>query len=749
MNDVDTKKSLADASLNTEVMRLEALRGLNILDTPHDPILDRITALAAQLVGVPVALLDFVETNRIWSKSHFGTDVTEYKLELGFCASAILGDDPYVINDAKTDARCAGHPLAQDENGIRFYAAIPLKTHDNYNVGTLCVVDFIPRQITPDQLKILQELANISISFVELNEKINLANEISKIENKIKQKELQNQLILNSTVEGIHVIDLQGTVFVENDAAIKMLGWEAERLIGKPAHETLHHHHADFSDYPKCDCPIYKTLSDGQPRHVTDEVFWRKDGSSFPVEYSTSALRDLDGNLYGTTVVFRDITARKANEEKIQRLAYYDALTDLPNRTLFIDRLEQEINKAERLKLQVLLIFIDLDRFKAINDTLGHHVGDQLLAEAARRLKGCVRNTDTVARLGGDEFTVILNEVSDLDAVERVLDNILKAMAIPFLLNDQTIYLSASMGVTIFPDDAKTVESLLINADQAMYGAKKAGRNRTHFFSSATQDHNQSRLRLINDLHEAIQHNEFFLTYQPIVELSTGEVKKAEALIRWQHPTKGLISPADFIPIAEEIGLITQIGQWVFEQVTMQLKHLEAQHVCDFQISVNISPMQFTDVPNLHGDWLDHLKSVGLTGKSICGEITEGLLLDASHDIKSKLLGFRNAGMKISLDDFGTGYSSLSYLTKFSIDFIKIDRSFVNNLSPDTDDYALCEAIILMAHRLNIKVIAEGIETELQLNLLKNAGCDYGQGYYFAKPLSHQNLMNYLVNKAQ
>ncbi len=747
MNAVDIKKKLGEDALNTEVLRLEALKRLNILDTPPDPILDKITALVAQVIGVPVALLDFVETDRIWSKSHFGTDVTEYKLEQGFCASVILGDEPYIINDAKTDARCANHPLVKADDGIRFYAAIPLVTHDYHHVGTLCVIDFIPRQITPNQIKFLQELASISISFVELNEKMNLASEIIKIENKIKQKDLENQLILNTTVEGIHVIDLNGVIFVENDAAVRMLGWEKERLIGRLAHETLHHHHADHRHYPKSDCPIYKTLLDGQSRHVDNEVFWRKDGSNFPVEYSTSPLRDLEGKLYGVTVVFRDITERKADEAKIQRLAYYDVLTNLPNRTLFVDRLEQEINKAERLKLKMILMFIDLDRFKAINDTLGHDVGDKLLAEAARRLKDCVRNTDTVARLGGDEFTIIISEVSDLDAVERVINNIIKTMALPYFLSNETIYLSASMGVTIYPDDTKTVENLLINADQAMYAAKKPGRNRYHFFTSSMQEHAQSRLHMINDLHQAVQNNEFFLTYQPIVELSTGHVKKAEALIRWQHPTKGLISPANFIPVAEEIGLITQIGQWVFEATAKQLTQLKAQYINDFQISINISPLQFTNAPNIYCEWLSHLNSLGLSGKSICGEITEGLLLDASSEVKSQLLGFKNAAMQISLDDFGTGYSSLSYLTKFSIDFIKLDRSFVNHLSPNTDDYALCEAIILMAHKLNIQVIAEGIETELQLNLLKNAGCDYGQGYYFSKPLPSQAFIHYLIDK--
>lgn len=734
------------ADANHEMARLLALRSYQLLDTPPNSALDTITQLAARLLGMPIALVDLVDAERIWSKSHFGTNVTEYQLHPGLCASAILGDAPYIVNDAKTDPRTAQHPLIQ-HNGVGFYAGIPLKTPENYNIGTLCVIDFAPRTLSPADIQALQDLAYLAMETIILYAKAQRQHEIAAIENKFRLNELQNQLILNSTVEGIHVIDLNGIVIVENLAAVNMLGREVGDLVGRHAHDTLHHHHADHSPYPVADCPIYKTLHDGQPRSISNEVFWRKDGTSFPVEYSTSPLRDLDGKLCGTTVVFRDITARKINESRIKYLAYYDALTGLPNRTLFIDRLEQEIKKAHRNQTHLSLMFIDLDRFKEINDTLGHDVGDQLLVEAAKRLSVCVRDSDTVARLGGDEFTIITAGLTELGAEELIVQKVLAALSAPFTLNNETVYVSASIGITVYPEDAVTTEELLKKADQSMYAAKKAGRNRYHYYTSAMQEHANSHLRLITDLHHAIEHQEFFLVYQPIVHLATGVVNKAEALIRWQHPSKGLISPLEFIAVAEEVGLIVEIGQWVFEESVRQIQALLQANRPHFQISVNKSPVQFNAQTECSNSWVHTLQALGLSGQNICVEITEGLLLDPSKSTKAKLYDFKAAGMQVSLDDFGTGYSSLSYLNQFSIDFIKIDRSFVCDLAINSANYALCEAIIAMAHKLNIQVIAEGIETQCQLQLLMQAGCDYGQGYYLAKPMSKQAFEHYLCNQ--
>ncbi|TCV89610.1 sensor domain-containing protein [Sulfurirhabdus autotrophica] len=434
--------------------------------------------------------------------------------------------------------------------------------------------------------------------------------------------------------------------------------------------------------------------------------------------------------------IARDVTQKKKSDEQIWQHANFDALTGLANRRLFQDRMEQEIKKAHRANLQLALIILDLDRFKEVNDTLGHEMGDLLLKEVAQRLVSCVREADTVARLGGDEFAVILGELEDIDCVERITQTILKKLSEPFDIGEQVIYISTSIGITLYPEDANSFDELLRNADQAMYAAKHQGRNRCSFYAPSMQEAVQHRMRLANDLRITLGAltESFRLAYQPIVELSTGIIHKAEALIRWQHPTRGLINPAEFIPIAEETQMILEIGDWVFHDAALQVAKWRLSHHSAFQVSINVSPVQIQNMTSFN-EWFDYLQKLNLPGQSIVIEITEGLLLDANEGVTKQLQTFHKAGIDVSLDDFGTGYSSLSYLKKFNIDNIKIDQSFVRNLAPDSDDMVLCEAMIAMAHKLGIKVIAEGVETAEQRDLLAAAGCDYGQGYLFSKPL--------------
>ena len=425
---------------------------------------------------------------------------------------------------------------------------------------------------------------------------------------------------------------------------------------------------------------------------------------------------------------------RKENETLIWRQANFDPLTNLPNRRMFHDRLEQEMKKSNRSGLPLALLLFDLDHFKQINDTYGHATGDMLLQDAARRLGSCVRESDTVARLGGDEFTVILSELDDPDTVERITQDALRKLAEPFRLKNEVAYVSTSIGIAFYPADAADSSVLLKSADQAMYAAKNQGRDRYSYFTASLQQAAHARMRLINDLRGALAGDQFRVYYQPIVELATGVIHKAEALVRWQHPTRGLVDPAEFIPIAEDTGMIVDIGNWVFHEVARQAANWRASHHATFQISVNRSPMQFHNDSNIH-TWFDHLQKLGLPGQSIAVEITEGLLLDTNVTVTNQLLAFRDAGMQISLDDFGTGYSALAYLKKFDIDYLKIDRSFIHNLTPGSNDMALCEAIIVMAHKLGLRVVAEGVETIEQRDLLASAGCDYGQGYLFSKPV--------------
>lgn len=437
--------------------------------------------------------------------------------------------------------------------------------------------------------------------------------------------------------------------------------------------------------------------------------------------------------------IHTDISDRKNSEAQVFQLAHYDSLTGLPNRVLFMDRLQQDISKAQRHGQSVTLLFLDLDRFKEVNDALGHDAGDQLLKETAARLKTCVRTSDTVARLSGDEFTIILNNLNDSVGLERVTQNILDRLAEPFRIGEEMVYLTTSIGITIYPNDATDADALLKNADQAMYAGKEAGKNRYNYFTASMQQAAQMRMRMANDLRAALANHEFFICYQPIVELATGKIHKAEALIRWQHPVRGMVSPAEFIPVAEDTGLIVEIGDYVFTHAAQQAVRWR-QRIPGFQISVNKSPVQFKASRNIHQAWLSYLASIGLPGNSLVIEITEGLLLDASDPVIKQLQDFHRENMQIAIDDFGTGYSSLAYLKKFDIDYVKIDRSFTGNIRPGSDDMALCEAIIVMAHKLGLQVIAEGVETMEQRDLLLAAGCNYAQGYLFSRPVPADEL---------
>ncbi|NTV11701.1 MAG: EAL domain-containing protein, partial [Zoogloea sp.] len=364
---------------------------------------------------------------------------------------------------------------------------------------------------------------------------------------------------------------------------------------------------------------------------------------------------------------------------------------------------------------------------------LGHRIGDLLLAEAARRIRRCVRASDTVARQGGDEFIVILPNVADAAAAGQVARVIIDALCLPFSLDGQVAYVSASIGIALHPSDTGELDTLLSYADQAMYSAKADGRNRFSYFVPIFQERAIARLELANDLRQAIARNELQLYFQPIIELGCGRVTKAEALLRWFHPRHGAVGPDRFIPVAEEIGIINQIGDWVFRQAASTARRWN-EHLGHVQISVNKSPRQFL-TGNSHESWISYLHEIGLSTEHIAVEITEGLLLDQRPEVVTKLLAFRDAGIQVSLDDFGTGYSAMSYLKKFDIDYLKIDKSFVRDMATDPSDRAIAEAIILMAHKLGIKVIAEGVESAEQRDILLAAGCDYAQGYFFAKPM--------------
>ena len=558
-----------------------------------------------------------------------------------------------------------------------------------------------------------------------------------------ERKKHERQLLLaesifNASSEAMLVTDSKSNIISVNPAVTEITGYGADEVLGKTPCELCSVHHDDALSQQ-----MLHALSD--TGHWEGEIWSRrKNGDDYAVRLIVNLIPVTQGAGRTYAVQFSDITGKKRMEEALSKHANFDTLTGLANRRLFRDYLDQEIKKSNRTRNKLALMFIDLDRFKEVNDMLGHNIGDQLLIEASKRIVSCVRESDLVSRLGGDEFTVILSDVTDVNRIRNVAHGIIQSLAKPYQLGGEDIFVSASIGITVYPVDATAPSDLLRNADQAMYLSKSEGRNCYRFFTRAMQVAISKHHQLAQDLHGALQANQFLLYFQPIVDLETGEVFKAETLLRWQHPSRGMIDPSEFIPVAEEVGLIDEIGDWVFTQSLKQAGIWSRLIGHAFRIGVNISPVQL--MGREHSNvWINHVHELKLSGNDISIEITEGTLLNNRPEVMDSLLTVHAAGIEVAIDDFGTGYSSLSYLQKFKIDYLKIDRSFTSNLMVDSTDLALSEAIIVMAHKLGMKVIAEGIETAEQRDLLIAAGCDFGQGYFFSRPVPGEEFERLLL----
>ena len=558
-----------------------------------------------------------------------------------------------------------------------------------------------------------------------------LARERKRAAEAIRKGEERFRTMFEAAPMGIALIEpVTGTFIDVNPRCLEIAGRPGGQIGGCSWTDLIHP-----DDLPECASQMRRLQEREIPGFKLTLRLLRPDEATVWVEASVVPV---DADKPGPRLklcMIEDVTDQKETEALIWQQANFDPLTQLPNRRMFLDRVQQAIVKSRRDGSRIAILFIDLDHFKEVNDTLGHQQGDVLLIEAARRIGDCVRASDTVARLGGDEFTVILPALQDAERVDHIAQNIIDGLLAPFTLGQEQAFISASIGITLYPDDAAGVDDLLKHADQAMYAAKGAGRNRFSYFTPALQVAALNRMRLTNDLRSAIKGEQLKLYFQPIVHLGTGAIHKAEALLRWEHPQRGLVSPLEFIPLAESSGLIVDIGQWVFDESLRWVRRWRQDIHAEFQVSLNQSPVEFQREGGTYDVWLRALREMDVPGQAIVVEITEGLLLDASAMVTDKLLQLRDAGIQVALDDFGTGYSSLSYLNKFDIDYLKIDRSFTRNLAPDSSDMALSEAIIVMAHKLGLDVIAEGVETAEQRDLLAAAGCDYGQGYLFARPM--------------
>ncbi len=546
------------------------------------------------------------------------------------------------------------------------------------------------------------------------------------------------RLLFDNTAVGIATVTVEGAFLQVNPAFCRFLGYAEAELLQLRVVDVTHLEYRGEARH------WYNEIKTGSRRQFSyEKIYLCKDGASVWAHVAVNILVDAGSNPTCCVALIQDITERKRAEQEIQQLANHDLLTGLPNRTHLKEHLTQAVAQANRDGRNVGVLSLDLDRFKRINDTMGHAAGDLFLKSVTARLQDCTRRGDTVARLGGDEFVVVLPEVTSLSDITTLAHKMLQALSIPFELEGHEISCTASIGIAIAPVDGENVDALLKNADMAMYAAKERGRNTYQFYSAEMNQKAMERLKLETDLRRALQQDELFLLYQPQVDLKLCQVTGTEALVRWRHPDRGVVSPGEFIPFAEETGLILPIGEWVLRTACRQAKAWQEAGQPLLRIAVNLSGCQFKQA-----NFLDIvggiLAETGLDPHCLELELTESILMADVEGTVSSLGALKAMGIHLAIDDFGTGYSSLSYLKHFPIDRIKIAQSFVQDVTSDPDSAAIVEAIIAMAHSLGLKLIAEGVETGEQLNFLQERGCHAMQGYYFGVPMTDTGFVHYL-----
>jgi len=562
-----------------------------------------------------------------------------------------------------------------------------------------------------------------------------LQKSVSEVKANQEQMKLSAQVFVNS-MEAIVITDLQNNIIQVNKAFTDITGYSWDEAVGNNPRILKSGKH-DRNFYQTMWETLLKTGS-----WQGEMIDRRKNGEVYPKWLSITVVRNDDGEITNYIALFSDITERKASYDRIQHLAHFDALTNLPNRTLLNDHLDMAIAVAKRSHNQLAILFLDLDRFKIVNDSLGHHAGDLLLQIVSARLLACIRETDTVARLGGDEFIILLNSIQEPSDSAYVAQKVVDSISLPFMLDGNEVNIGTSIGIGIFPENGSDTPTLIKNADAAMYHAKEIGRNNFQFFSSVMNDKAFERLTIENDLRRALKRDEFFLLYQPQIDTLSGKVIGAEALVRWQHPVRGLVPPFDFIPLAEKCGLIVPLGEWVLKTACAQNKAWQDAGLPQVLMAVNIAAQQFkqNDFKKL---LIQTLEQTGLSPDCLELEITESAIMDNAESMLETLHSLKSIGLGLSIDDFGTGYSSLSYLKHFPINKLKIDRSFILDITEDRSSCAIIQTIISLGHNLNLKVIAEGVETNEQLASLKKLGCDEIQGYYYSRPISPEDFFTF------
>jgi diguanylate cyclase (GGDEF)-like protein/PAS domain S-box-containing protein len=542
------------------------------------------------------------------------------------------------------------------------------------------------------------------------------------------------QVTLNSIGDAVMSTDVAGNVTYLNVVAQTLTGWSQLEAAGHPLEDVFRI--IDGATRAQARNPMQFAIRENKTVSLTPNcVLIRRDGSESPIEDSAAPIHDRHGQVTGAVMVFHDVSEVRATTLRMAYLAQHDSLTDLPNRILFSDRLSEAMTLASRYRRQLAVLFLDVDRFKHVNDSLGHDIGDRLLQSVAQRLLGCVRASDTVSRQGGDEFVILLSELTHAEDATVCADKILETLRMPHRIDKYDVQVTASIGIVTYPDDGTDCESLMKHADFAMYHAKENGRDNRQFFKRDLNQRAVKRQSLEDSMRHALERQEFSLHYQPKVNLENGEIVGVEALIRWLHPDLGLVSPAEFIPIAEECGLMVPIGRWVLGQACHQAQAWQEIGLAPIRIAVNISAAELRAWDFLRGVGVI-LAETGLDPHLLELELTETFLMQDSKAMLAVLQELKRLGLKLALDDFGTGYSSLNHLKRFPIDTLKIDRSFVRGVTTNSDDASIVCAVISMGKNLHMRVVAEGVETREQLAFLQDRECPLGQGYYFSQPLT-------------
>ncbi|HXO61607.1 MAG TPA: EAL domain-containing protein [Candidatus Acidoferrales bacterium] len=541
------------------------------------------------------------------------------------------------------------------------------------------------------------------------------------------------QVTLDSIGDAVLSTDLQGKVTYLNVVAEKITGWTRQEAAGKDIDEVFVI--VDSGTREPCANPLRTAITKNRTVGLTPNcILIRRDGAEFAIEDSAAPIHDQHGLATGAVIVFHDVSVARALGAEMSHLAQHDILTNLPNRTLLQDRLTQAIATASRNDSRIAVLFLDLDGFKHINDSLGHGTGDRLLQLVAKRLLATVRTSDTVSRMGGDEFVILLSEVSHAGDAGVKAGKILSALSAPFEMEQNTLRVTASVGVSTYPEDGHSAELLIRNADLAMYQAKEKGRSNYQFFEKGMNVRAVERQSIEEDLRFALERNEFVMHYQPRIDLKTGGITGVEALVRWQHPKRGLVGPLRFISVAEDCGLMLPIGKWVLRESCRQAKAWQDAGLPAIEMAVNVSSVEFRNDDFLEGI-STILQETGLEPRHLELELTESVLMQHADYSVPVLQKLKAMGVRLAIDDFGTGYSSLSYLRQFPIDTLKVDQSFIHEINAETDEATIISAVINMGCRLKHRVIAEGVETAEQLAFLRAHGCDEGQGYYFGRPM--------------